>query len=329
MVESAGAAERKGCGLGSIIVGIVAVCILAALCIPLLFSILEETGPRAYCANNLKQIGTACQVWATSHRQAWPKGYGEESTRWDDVGNTRADAWSPIRDDPEPPAREAADNKQPIQSNTASLWLPVAKAGLSPDVFLCDKAEYAKRETSIRDFTLIRDFRGESYCTYSYQNVLGQYRLHQTAARISTQYAVAADANPMRRDFWSGAPGGGMPVGITNKKLAERPAFCEDGEEAQSWNREVKFIRHPWELNSPNHGFKGQHVLYLDGHVEWRTDPYCGTNYDNIWLRRRADVTAAIDPKNIESLRAHNDEASYDGKSTLPENSKDDSFLVP
>jgi prepilin-type processing-associated H-X9-DG protein len=209
------------------------------------------------------------------------------------------------------------------------LWLPVAKAGLSPDVFLCDKAEYAKRETSIRDFTLIRDFRGESYCTYSYQNVLGQYRLHQTAARISTQYAVAADANPMRRDFWSGAPGG-VRNGVTDRMLAQKPAFYEDSrEEVAAWHQQVKFIRHPWELNSPNHGFKGQHVLYLDGHVEWRTDPYCGTNYDNIWLRRRTDVTAAIDPKNIESLRAHNDEASYDGKSTLPENSKDDSFLVP
>ncbi|MCX5682398.1 MAG: hypothetical protein NT049_01775 [Planctomycetota bacterium] len=179
------------------------------------------------------------------------------------------------------------------------------------------------------DYTAVRDFRGESYCTYSYQNLLGQYKLTQTTARISTQYAVAADANPMRRDFWSGAPGG-VRNGVTDKMLARKPTFYEDSrDDVAAWNQQVKFISQPWELNSPNHAFKGQNVLYLDGHVEWRSDPYSGTQYDNIWLRRKTDVTVPIDPKNIETLRAYNDETSYDGKSTLPENSIDDSFLVP
>jgi prepilin-type processing-associated H-X9-DG protein len=328
MVESAGAASRKGTRLVGVLIGLVAVAIVTSV---IVYAILVglEMANHYNCHNNLKQIGSSCQQWAMDHRQAWPKGYGEESTRWDDVGNTRADAWSPTRDDPEPPAREAGGNNKPVQSNTASLWLLIAKTGLSQDVFLCYKAAYAKREANIRDFTSLRDFRGESYCTYSYQNVLGQYKLTQTTARKYTQYAVAADANPMRRDFWSGAPGGGMPVGITNKKLAERPVFSDYSDEAQSWNRDVKFIRHPWELNSPNHAFRGQNVLYLDGHVEWRDDPYCGPMYDNIWLRRRTDVSVPIDPMNIETLRAYNDEASYDGKSTLPEDSQDDSFLVP
>jgi prepilin-type processing-associated H-X9-DG protein len=133
----------------------------------------------------------------------------------------------------------------------------------------------------------------------------------------------------MRRDFWSGAPGG-VRNGVTDRMLAKKPTFEEDvPEEGGAWNQQAKFISQPWELNSPNHAFKGQNVLYLDGHVEWRSDPYSGTQYDNIWLRRRSDVTTPIDPKNIETLRAYNDEASYDGKSTLPEDSKDDSFLVP
>jgi hypothetical protein len=52
-------------------------------------------------------------------------------------------------------------------------------------------------------------------------------------------------------------------------------------------------------------------------------------NWDNIWLRRRTDVTVAIDPQNIDTLRAYNDEASYNGQSTLDPKSEDDSFLVP
>ena len=38
---------------------------------------------------------------------------------------------------------------------------------------------------------------------------------------------------------------------------------------------------------SDNHGTKGQNVLYLDGHVEWKGTTTCGyyngTSYDNIY----------------------------------------------
>ena len=329
MVESAGAASRKGARLVGVLIGLVAVAILASLLVYAIQVALELANCHN-CSNNLKQIGTACQQWAMDHRQAWPKGYGEGSTRWDDVGNTRTDAWSPTRDDGEPPAKEAGDNKKPVQSNTASLCLLVAMSGLNPDAFLCNKAEYAKRETGIPYSEAIRDFRGENYCTYSYQNVLGQYRLRQTSVRISTQFAVAADANPMRRDFWSGAPGG-VRNGVTDRMLAERPVFevTDEADFASHWNRQAKFISHPWELNSPNHRFKGQNVLFFDGHVEWRTNPYCGTLLENIWLRNRTVFTVAVNPEDIETLRAYNDETSYNGTSTLPEDSQDDSFLVP
>ena len=73
----------------------------------------------------------------------------------------------------------------------------------------------------------------------------------------------------------------------------------------------------------------GGNIGMLDGHVEWRWDPYCGPKWDNIWLRRRTDVSTEIDPQSLETLRAYNDEASYNGTSTLPEDSQDDSFLVP
>jgi prepilin-type N-terminal cleavage/methylation domain-containing protein/prepilin-type processing-associated H-X9-DG protein len=39
------------------------------------------------------------------------------------------------------------------------------------------------------------------------------------------------------------------------------------------------------EAPSTNHQDSGQNVLYLDGHVEWRSDPKCGVQDDNIWQR--------------------------------------------
>jgi prepilin-type processing-associated H-X9-DG protein len=134
---------------------------------------------------------------------------------------------------------------------------------------------------------------------------------------------VAADANPMRRDFWNGAPGGGAKDRVTDRRLADTARFFSCDEYIAAWNAGA------WKLNSPNHDFKGQNVLYLDGHVAWKTHPYVGPNWDNIWLRRRTNVSVEIDPMNIETLRAYNDETSYDGKSILPADSKDDSFLVP
>ena len=40
------------------------------------------------------------------------------------------------------------------------------------------------------------------------------------------------------------------------------------------------------QLNSANHGGTGQNVLYLDGHVEWRTNRNAGINGDDIYVNR-------------------------------------------
>jgi prepilin-type processing-associated H-X9-DG protein len=36
--------------------------------------------------------------------------------------------------------------------------------------------------------------------------------------------------------------------------------------------------------SSANHGGRGQNVLYLDGHVEWRTNRNAGINGDDIFV---------------------------------------------
>ncbi len=331
MVESTGAAKggSRSCLIG-IIVAVSAVGILAMLAVPAVQHALELAN-RAACKGNLKQIGTACHTWAKQHEDRWPDAFTEESTRWDEVGGTRTDRWDPVEEDGEPPPIMPGDNHGPVNSNTACFWTLIAATGLPQDCFLCPSTG-GLRDWMVTDFSKVRDFRGENFCGYSLQNMLCSYMLSEGSERVrhpnASHMAVVADANPMRRDFWSNAPGGGPAIGITNRRLAERPKF-EEGEETQPWNDQVKHIRRAWELNSPNHQFKGTNILYLDGHVEWQEHPYCGPNWDNIWLRRRTDVTTAVDQKSIATIRAYNDESSYDGRSTLPEGSTDDSFLVP
>jgi len=45
--------------------------------------------------------------------------------------------------------------------------------------------------------------------------------------------------------------------------------------------------------NSLNHDQDGQNVLYGDGHADWETNPYCGTQHDNIFTGR---YSAAAQP---------------------------------
>lgn len=327
MGPSSGAARVARISLIELIAVLIVALVLLAFLLP---GILPKHGDDwgAQCQNNLKQIGTAMQTYASANRQRWPDVFTEESTAWNEVGNTRTDEWDPVTSEGKPPEAKPGDNGEPIRSNTANLWLLVVYTNLSPEVFVCPRSSHLLDKMAEANYETVRDFRGETFVSYSFQNVLGEYRLMSTSGR-ATSMAVAADANPMRRDFWSGAPGGGKKDGVTDRELARKPQFIGEDVNIAAWNKETGGVAGAWELNSPNHGFKGQNVLFLDGHVEWRTDPYVGPNWDNIWLRRPTDVSVQIDPKNIETLRAYNDETSYDGKSTLPADSTGDSFLVP
>jgi prepilin-type processing-associated H-X9-DG protein len=186
-----------------------------------------------------------------------------------------------------------------------------------------------------------RDFRGEWFCSYSYQNVLGPFVL-TAACESPAEVVVVADCSPLRRDFWSGPqeePAKKKPrkgedaapqpppdtrgmiqtrvrQGETDRQLAKGRKFVES-EATAPWNAEVTAIAKPWELNSPNHAFQGQNVLYLDGHVEWTVHPYCGPKMDNIWLRRRTDVAREPIFDQIMNLREFNDATSYDGRATI------------
>jgi hypothetical protein len=305
--------------------GILAVLIFAAITSSI------HDARRAQCAANLKQIGEAlsADAFEGSGRGPWPTAFTKDSVAWNDVGNTRTDQLNPTQKDAQAET-EAGDKGAAIavNSGTASLWL-LMRSGIidNPAVFICPETDH-EVETDVADLSSVRDFRGERFCSYSYQNTL---RITTTAAgprpyilnsSAPSGLAVAADANPMRRDFWSGAPGG-VAEGVTDRKLAKEPHLKFPG------NDDAGLVQRPWELNSPNHKFVGQNVLYRDGHVSFNNNPYCGIQYDNIWLRRRTDVEPAPGATDLELIRASNDEASYNGTSVLSKDNKNDSFLVP
>lgn len=280
-----------------------------------------EMANRAVCTNNLRLIGKACRTYGAGHRQRWPDAFSPESDRWDDVGGTRTDQWGtgPAGDQP-PPAAPGDAEGTAVASNTASLWVLVAADFLTPASFLCPSAAHCE-DLMVTRYDEVRDFRGDRFCSYSFQNMLGPYGLSELTRVDAAQLAIAADSSPLRRDRFT-------RVGAareTNRQMARKPEFARS-DEHPSWRGP---LAGPWELNSPNHRFAGQNVLYLDGHVVWEETPYCGPNLDNLWLRRAPGAAEKPDGGNLEAVRRANDTDSYDGKSTLPPEGKDDSFLVP
>jgi len=281
-----------------------------------------QAARRASCRYNLMQIGQACRAYAAAHKERWPDAFPPYVDRWDDVGGTRTDQWGTGPGGGPPPRAEAGDAEgAAVESNTASLWMLVAAGYLTPACLVCPGAADHLRDETVTQYEEVRDFRGDRFCSYSYQNVLGPYGLSEAATDRPADLAIAADASPLRRDWRTGA---GTP-GKTDARMARKPTWPRS-DAHPSWRGP---LAGPWELNSPNHKFAGQNVLYLDGHVVWVDTPYCGVNCDNIWLLRVPGAEAPGKDADLEAVRRTNDTASYDGKSALPPGHGDDSFLVP
>jgi len=318
--------------LVELLVVIMIIGMLIGILLPAVFDALDKA-KITQCSSNLNQIGKACSTYAASNRMMWPDAFVTASKNWDLVGKTRTDWWFPTPPAvPVPPADVGAGTV--VESNAASLWALIVSANMSPEVFICPAQGMHSPETRVTEslYSTLRDFVNEYSVSYSYQNQLGTYRLTSTTGRASSM-AAGADGNPQRRDYFKATTATGTKLatnGLTDNKLLEKPTFQGQEEHIQKWNVTlgVAGITKAWQLNSPNHKFKGQNVLYLDGHVAWSTHPYCGPNWDNIWIARKTVAApTALDPNTLTTLTQYDDDATYNGTSVS--GVSDDSFLVP
>lgn len=238
-------AKRHGFTLVELLVVIGIFLILLAIFVPYLISI-RESDRRVRCAENLRQIREALRVYASSNGDTYPRVVYDQANNPDGYTSyTGPDADNPFA------------TGGPVQSNdvTASLWLLVRGSLARPRDFVCPSTGH--------DFDPVYDaagnpaspaergnFRKPEYLSYSYSSPFSSapgYRMNDTQP---SDFAVLADKNPGGAD--------GIPA------VSASPFELARG-------------------NSVNHGRAGQNVLYADGHVSFKTTPYCGYGGDNIY----------------------------------------------
>ena len=216
---------------------------------------------RTKCQNNLFNIGRAMQIYANDYDDVYPRAGGRSSQWSNRIPNYRA------------PNRYLAyqirtDGVGGYVTISASLYLLIKYAELLPDSFVCPgdygATVFNLADEGIYDRTLTELWDFGPYITswinpsnhYSYAYHMPYCEFHLTTSS-EPGMAVAADRNP-----W-----------LTHTDTeAHFSQFDPDG------NRESIKAG-----NTIAHLDEGQNVLFVDGHVSFETEPFCGVNVDNIY----------------------------------------------
>jgi prepilin-type processing-associated H-X9-DG protein len=227
----------------------------------------REVDNRVRCAANLHQIGLAILLYQNDNQQRYPR------TVWNMADPTptwgtpyAADAKLGPTDKADP--FDAASPVQPKPNDvSAALFLLIRTEQIPAAAFTCPSTDakpfdFGGGKRTAQAWTNWPALAG--HLSYSYMNSYAS--MESVTIGFNTRhpgpaFAVAADLNP----------GGQAALAATMRMSPAqvRPA------------------------NSPNQGQDGQNVLYGDGHVDWCSDPFCGTRHDDIYTAGGPEIAAA------------------------------------
>ena len=241
-----------GCLFGLVFLGVIAA---GGALFPAVMSA-RDAQQRVQCMNNLKCIGMNLKTYAAMNRgNRYPTLYSKEGDpkrpqeTWGGPAAWDRGTWA-LKDRGDEDME--LEDHGPFTCNLHCLWLIVRDGMSDPRVFVCPRDSNVS-EDDVEEVGQDSwwDFERLTHCSYSYQNQLGRA---MTEGSAYPSVPIMADKSPGRPD------------------VNDKPSGPEG--------------RKPWYLwNSPNHDWKGQNVLYGDGHVEWTTEPTCGHDGNNIWIK--------------------------------------------
>jgi len=239
---------------------------------------------RMVCGSNLSGIGKAMLIYANDYDNELPRAGGRDTIWQPKINNWKADN----RINAFGLKRDGTGGSATISS---SLYLLVKYVDLEPKLFICNKdtrstefkpRKYGARRKKLTDFW---DFGPEpaKHCSYSYHIPYCPYPL--STASSDPGMAVAADRNP-----WLDSS-------------TDTTGFKWDDQTKTGGRENIKGYQ---KGNCGHHKREGQNVLFLDNHVSFEKQSFCGVNDDNIYtywngsdIRQGAPPTLTSQPADI------------------------------
>ena len=281
------------------LIGFIVVIFVILFAISMIMPVLSKISKiasKVVCPTNLKGLGTAMYVYAIDYDDNYPQLPG--TGPWSQELGFDYDMKKPN-------FINGGAEGNVSRTITASLYLLVREADVSPKSFVCSKSdqkEFYGRNPKNWDIVDLWDFGYNPYehVSYAYHNPYGNFPPDATS---SAAFAIAADMNPWFNNGNFVIPGSAnqSPQLLTISDLMAR--------------EQVK------KSNASHHGYEGQNVLYGDGHTSFEKTPNVGVKNDNIYTYWSAE----------ENPTEQDTQGGTAPTSRGPENdakSKDDSFLA-